>query len=76
MSITYIVASRTASTLSDWNTSGYNSYTQQVYVYGGQTTRVSVSLVPSTSCGIISVSSSPSKANIWMGISAAQQPRR
>ncbi|WFN33773.1 PEGA domain-containing protein [Methanogenium sp. S4BF] len=46
--------------------SGYNSYTQQVWVYGGQTTRVSASLVPSTSYGTLSVSSSPSKANIYL----------
>ncbi|KAF1078324.1 PEGA domain-containing protein [Methanogenium sp. MK-MG] len=46
--------------------SGYNSYTQQVYVYGGQTTTVSASLVPSTSYGTISVSSSPSGANVYL----------
>ncbi len=46
--------------------SGYNRYTQTVYVYGGQTTRVSASLVPSTSYGTISVSSSPSGANVYL----------
>ncbi|GAB7014799.1 PEGA domain-containing protein [Methanogenium cariaci] len=46
--------------------SGYNSYTDQVYVYGGQTTTVSASLVPSTSYGTISVSSSPSGANFYL----------
>ena len=46
--------------------SGYNSYTQQAWVYGGQTTRVSATLVPSTSYGTLSISSSPSKANIYL----------
>lgn len=46
--------------------SGYNSYSQNVWVYGGQTTRVSASLVPSTSYGTLSISSSPSKANVYL----------
>jgi hypothetical protein len=46
--------------------SGYNSYTQQVYVYGGQTTTVSASLTPSSTYGSISASSSPSGANFYL----------
>lgn len=46
--------------------SGYESYSRQVYVYGGQTTTVSASLVPSTTYGTISASSSPSGANFYL----------
>ena len=46
--------------------SGYKSYMQTVYVYGGQVTTVSASLVPSTTYGTISVSSSPSGANVYL----------
>ncbi|WAI02108.1 PEGA domain-containing protein [Methanogenium organophilum] len=46
--------------------SGYNRYTQQIWVYGGQTTTVNAALVPSTTYGTISVSSSPSLANIYL----------
>ena len=46
--------------------SGYNRYTQQIWVYGGQTTTVNAALVPSTTYGTISVSSSPSLANVYL----------
>ena len=46
--------------------SGYKSYTQKVWVYGGQTTTVHASLVPSVTYGTVSISSSPSGANVYL----------
>lgn len=46
--------------------SGYKSYTEQVWVYGGQTTPVHVSLVSSVTYGTLSIASSPSGANVYL----------